>query len=163
MAWRCAICDTEHEEAPLCYGASAPWLELVPSEEHAARVLANADQAIVDGSRFFVRGHLEIPVLHRDEVFAWSVWVELDRESFERIDARWDDPARAGDRASGVLASALPYEPPTRDLPCALISRELGVVPLVELSSAEHPLALEQARGMTLLRVQELAHLLLHR
>jgi hypothetical protein len=157
MAWRCAICDTEHEEAPLCYGASPPWLELVPSEERAARVLANA------GSRFFVRGHLEIPLLRRDEVFAWAVWVELDRESFDRIDARWDAPARVGDRATGVLASALPYEPPTRDLPCTLTSRELGSVPLVQLSGAEHPLAMEQARGMTQARVQELAHLLLHR
>ena len=56
----------------------------------------------------------------------------------------------------GHLANGLPLYPETRGLAVHLHTRPVGMRPLVELSPDEHPLALEQHGGITLLRVHEI-------
>ena len=61
MNWTCPICGAESAEVPVCFGAEAPWRALVPEDEFARRVELTADQCVVDGKTFFVRGHIQIP------------------------------------------------------------------------------------------------------
>jgi len=43
------------------------------------------DLCVIQGEHFFVKGDLEIPVMDRNAVFAFSLWTSLRRENFERI------------------------------------------------------------------------------
>ena len=53
----------------MCFGCSSPAALIVPPEEFDERVDENADQCIVDGEHYFVRGHIELPVIDSEEVF----------------------------------------------------------------------------------------------
>jgi hypothetical protein len=160
--WLCHTCGREHDEPPLCYGAEAPWRALVDEPDFESRVELSGDQCIIDDSIFFLRGHIEIPVLTLEECFSWSVWCSLSRESFEHVARRWDDPNRVGDSYYGWLSTSLPLYPETLHLKTNVVSRAVGQVPLVQLEPSQHPLALEQQNGITIHRVFEIAHLLLH-
>jgi hypothetical protein len=83
METTCATCGAALPELLLCYRAEAPWRELgVPEAELEERVDLTADQCVVDGEHFFIRGHIVIPVIGSEESFAWSVWCSLSEKSF---------------------------------------------------------------------------------
>ena len=95
--WTCAICKAQHSSLPLCFGADAPWRALAPEAEFDERVELTADQCVVDGEHFFVRGHIELPIIDTTDTFAWSVWCSLSEKSFRDMTERWEDPLRDGD------------------------------------------------------------------
>ena len=164
IRWKCHLCGHEHAEPPLCFGADAPWRALVPEAEFESRVDLNDDQCVIDGSTFFLRGHIEIPVRGTGDCFAWSVWCSLSQQSFDHASSRWLDPDREGDRYFGWLCTSLPtYDPSTLNPKANVLSRAVGVVPLVEIQQCEHPLYLEQTNGIDRRRLLEIAHELLHR
>src|SRR5688572_4878439 len=72
MSWKCTICSSEHVELPTCFGIEAPWRALVPEVEFSKRVDLTSDQCVVDAREFFVRGHIEIPIVGRAESLAFS-------------------------------------------------------------------------------------------
>ena len=119
--------------------------------------------APAQGTSYFLRGEVALPVRDAGDVtsFSWSVWVLLSGESLELLFEHWEDPDRA-DRVPpvfGLLASELPYEPSTLDLRAVVHTREPGLVPRIEVERTEgepHPLAREQAEGITWHRVAEL-------
>lgn len=160
MSWTCATCGVEHDELPTCFGAAAPWRELVPEDEHDGRVLENADVCIVDGAVVFVRGHIVLPIRDSDQTFEWSVWVSLSQASFDDMHTRWDDADRHA-RYFGWLCTTLPTYPPTVNLAANVVVRDVGLVPLIELQDSDHPLAAEQRDGITWDRVAEIAHVAL--
>ncbi|NNJ28006.1 DUF2199 domain-containing protein [Alienimonas chondri] len=162
MTWRCRTCGVEHDELPLCYGAEAPWRALVPEEEFDRRVELNADQCVVDGKVFFLRGHVELPIIGRAETFAWSVWCSLSEDSFVHVCDRWETPDRDGDSYFGWLCTSLPIYPETAHLKTNVRSRPPGETPLVEIQECDHPLFIEQRDGITLEQVEAIAHQLLH-
>ena len=94
MGWRCGLCDEEHDELPLVYGADAPWRMLVPEDEFDGRVELDDGLCVVDREYFFVRGHIQLPIRDHDEPFARSVWCSVSKESFVRMMKLWDDPER---------------------------------------------------------------------
>lgn len=61
----------------------------------------------------------------------------------------------------GWLRSDLPYELSTLDLRTQVHTRAPGLVPLVEVEPTGHPLAQEQAAGISVHRVAELNRALL--
>lgn len=161
--WACGLCSEEHDELPTVYGAEAPWRQLgVQPEELEARAQLNADLCVIDGKHFFIRGHVELPIEGAHEPFAWSVWCSLSLASFERMMATWDDDDR--DEAEpyfGWLCTALPTYSSTLHLKTHMVSRKPGLVPLVLLERTDHPLAVEQREGITMRRVEEIAHVVL--
>jgi hypothetical protein len=160
----CTTCGAPLPERALCYGADAPWRELGVSEaEFEERVDLTADQCVVDERSFFIRGHIVIPVIGSEESFAWSVWCSLSEKSFLHACERWLDPERVTDPPYfGWLMTMLPgYPETTLHLKTSVQSREVGVVPLVTIES-DHPLSLEQRNGISLERVREIAHAVLH-
>jgi hypothetical protein len=161
---RCRECGTLLPDVPLCYGADAPWAALgVSDADFEKRVDLTPDQCVVDEEHFFIRGHIEIPVIGSHDVFAWSVWCSLSEKSFLHVSERWFEAERVHDLPYfGWLMTSLPIYPETLHLKTSIQSREVGRVPLVTLEPSDHPLAVEQRNGISLARVEEIAHLLLH-
>jgi hypothetical protein len=72
-------------------------------------VLANYSQDFCQfGDRYFIRGILEIPLVERGDTFAWGVWAEVDRDSFDRYYELFDADASAEPPMKGTLANTLP-------------------------------------------------------
>ena len=162
MMWTCAICGAEHSSLPLCFGADPPWRAFAPEAEFEDRVELNKDQCVVDREHFFIRGHIELPILEGSELFAWSVWCSLSEKSFLHMVDRWDDPNREGDGYFGWLCSPIPVYPSTIHLKTNVIARAVGRVPLIEIQECEHQLYLDQRDGIALRRVHEFVHALTH-
>ena len=161
---RCRECGATLPDAPLCYGADAPWRSLgVAESEFESRVDLTGDQCVVDETQFFVRGHIDIPVIGSDDLFSWSVWCSLSEKSFLHACDRWLEPGRVNDPPYfGWLMTSLPVYPETLHLKTTVRSREVGRVPLVTVEPSDHPLAVEQRSGMTRDRIEAIAHAILH-
>jgi hypothetical protein len=163
MSWKCKTCGLEHDDLPLCFGFDAPWPMLVPEDEFDRRVELFPDLCMVDGTAFFIRGHIEIPIIDHPDSFCLSVWSSLSKESYEHVKDRWVSPDRGNDPPySGYLSSAIPVYPDTIHLKLAVQTREPGLIPLMTVEQNKHPLALDQHRGISIQRWHELAHCLLH-
>lgn len=86
---QCEICNCDLGDIPLCFGSSSPATLMVAPEDYDQRVQENADQCIIDNKHYFIRGHIEIPVLGTNDIFIWSVWVSLSEQSFEHVCEHW--------------------------------------------------------------------------
>ena len=161
---QCPTCGRLLEDLPFCYGAEAPWRLLgVGDDEFANRVDLTADQCVVDEKHFFIRGHIIVPVVDHPESFAWSVWCSLSETSFLHARDRWFSPDRVSDPPYfGWLMTALPCYPETLHLKTSVQSRAVGVVPEVVVEPCDHPLSVEQRSGITMDRIREFAHEILH-
>jgi hypothetical protein len=147
----CPTCGSSLPDVPLCYGADAPWRQLsVAENEFSKRVELTGNQCIIDDKQFFIRGHIDIPVLDSTEVFSWSVWCSLSEKSFWHASKRWRKKSRVNDDPYfGWLMTCLPVYPDTLHLETSLQPREVGRVPLVIVEQPEHPVAVEQRHGIT--------------
>lgn len=163
MTWKCGTCGVEHDDIPTCFGIEAPWRALVPETEFDQRVELSPDQCVVDRKTFFIRGHIEIPVLEYPKPLAFSVWSSLSEKSFLHICERWEAADRASDPPYfGWLCSPIRVYPSTIHLKLSVQSRPPGLTPLFAIEPTDHPLALDQHNGITITRWHELAHRLLH-
>lgn len=163
LGFACAGCGAHHPELPMNYTADAPavW---EPDFAEADDCLLSSDQCVVRAQHYFVKGLIEIPVIDSDAVFSWGVWVSLSRESFSRTADLWDRTGREDETPYfGWLTTDLAvYSPTTLNLKTHVHTRPIGERPYVELEPTDHPLAVEQRRGITLARVREIAAVLLH-
>jgi hypothetical protein len=146
------------EGLPFAFHAEAPdaWSSSLVEDPESG---LTADQCVIGGERFFARGLLEIPVLDGEQNFVWGVWVELSSGSFERMSELWETPHREREPPyPGWLANALPaYEKSTLGMLARMKTRPVGLAPAVQVSADDHPLAQEQADGISLARVREIA------
>jgi hypothetical protein len=165
MSWKCQTCGVEHANIPLCFGIDAPWRALVPESEFEHRVDLTPDQCVVDEKVFFMRGHIEIPIIDFPEVLAFSVWSSLSEQSFRHLCLRWEAPDRASDPPYfGWLSSPIAVYPTTIHLKLSVQSRPPGLTPLFTVEQNGHPLAIDQSNGISIGRWHEMAHqLLLHK
>ncbi len=164
--YTCSTCGEFHVGLPFSYGTNAPalWYE-IPADQRDDRAFLSTDQCVIDEQHFFILGSLEIPVLDADEeVFSWNVWVSLSEQSFNRMSELWETDGRESEPPYfGWLSTALPcYPETTLNLKANVQTRPVGQRPFVELESTSHKLAIEQANGITLKRVQEIAECVLH-
>lgn len=164
MRWRCGSCGAEHDSLPLAYGPDAPALVATIAEaERDARVLLSSDQCIVDDEHCFIVGNLELPIIGSDQYFSWDAWVSLSKVNFLRVSELWESKGRETEPPYfGWLSSSLPGYPETLSLKTHVHTREVGRRPFIELEPTDHPLALEQRKGLTMARVQEIAESVLH-
>ncbi|WP_434447981.1 DUF2199 domain-containing protein [Lentzea sp. E54] len=159
----CTCCGQVHEGLPFAYSMHAPVYWSPEIAENPANLLGE-EQCVIDDEHFFVRGQILLPVRDADDDFAWGVWVSLSPANFSRMAEVFDDPARVNEPPYfGWLSTVLPgYEPTTFNLKTNLHTQGIGVRPLIELEPTDHPLAVEQRKGITLARVQEFAEIALH-
>ncbi len=162
--YMCRSCGQYHEGPPLSYGAYAPamWY-IVPEEERERRTLLSSDLCIIDNEHFLIVGNIDIPILGSNDIFTWSVWVSLSQHNFQRVVKLWNEPGRESESPYfGWLTTALPAYPNTLGLKTHVHTRSVGQRPFVEVELTDHPLALEQQKGITWERVQAIAEIVLH-
>lgn len=134
----------------------------IEQSEAEARVDMTQDQCVVDEKYFFIRGHIEIPILDFHEPLSFSVWSSLSEKSFLHMCDRWDDVDRDLDPPYfGWLSSPIWIYPATINLKLSVQSRKPGLTPLFTVEPGGHPLALDQHQGISISRWHELAHQLL--
>ncbi|WP_405013948.1 DUF2199 domain-containing protein [Kitasatospora sp. NBC_01539] len=159
----CTCCGEYHPETPMDFASPAPAYWLPGEERHPASLLTD-DQCVIKGESFFVRARVEIPVVGRDTVFTWGVWVSLSDRNYARAGELWETAGRESEPpAFGWLSTELPvYAPSTVNLRTMVHTRPVGERPVVEIEPTDHPLAVEQRNGITMERVREIAGALLH-
>ena len=165
-AWTCRCCGRQYASLPMDFAVDAPayWRQL--TEDERKRSFLSTDICVIGEDRF-IRGCLEIPVRGRAERFVWGVWTSVSEASLTRAYELWDapeippgEPARFGWLSNELKAL---YGVSTLNLKAALRFRAGNLRPLIVLEPCDHPLAREQAEGITIDRVQEIAAALLHR
>ncbi|MDR7277892.1 DUF2199 domain-containing protein [Catenuloplanes atrovinosus] len=163
QGYECGHCGERHEGLPFSYGSGAPayWREEFAADE---RSRLEDEICVIQGEHFFVRARLVIPVHDAGEDFEWGIWTTLSRPNFARMLEVWDTPGREAEPAYfGWLSTELPvYPESTINLKLMVHTAPLGERPHVLVEPTEHPLAVEQHRGITLARVRQIASLVQH-
>ena len=159
----CGVCGRHHNVLPLSYSVKAPLAALaVPRPEWDRRVVISADQCVIDDRFYYVRGRFAVPVHGLDEPFIWGVWARLRDRDFFRTNQLWNDPARTAEPAyAGLLNSDLPMYGYTLNLPVHVQTMPVGRRPHSFPVDTSHPLAVEQAAGMSMERVVQIAEQML--
>lgn len=161
-AWTCSCCGKQYSTLPLNFAAQAPdyWFEIAPHEREA-RAFFSSDFCTIDGEYHYVRGCLEVPIVNAPETFVFGVWVSLSEASMKRAAELWDAEVSTDEPPRyGWLSTKYPR---TVELKAAVHFRSGGLRPLVWVEPGDHPLAIEQERGITMERVQEIVAALTHR
>ena len=154
---RCAVCGQDHpdDEIELTYVQPDAIVGLSAAQREA-RVQENPDLVILDGSRFFVRAVLPIPVRGRRRGYNIGVWAELDEAAFQRVLQRWEDADQAAEPAMPAkLANAIRAQAKTLGLDVALRLTGPSTRPSVHVVSELHPLHGEQNAGVSVHRIQD--------
>ena len=148
----------------MCFGAEFPdYYFSVPPEERPDRIEITESLCVVDGTHFFIRGRVEIPVIDTEETFCWNVWASVSETNFRRTNEMWNDPERVNEPAYfGWLQTSLPCYPETLSIKIMLHTQELGIIPQVELIEEGHALTQEQQQGITWQRVTQLVETAMH-
>ena len=86
----CRRCGEWHDVLPMSYSVKAPLAATrIAEEELEQRVVLTADQCVIDGRRFYLRGRIPIPVMGNAEPFIWGVWAEVNARNFLRTTEMW--------------------------------------------------------------------------
>jgi len=157
MSFTCRVCGQQHDGLP-DIGADRPaiWWD-IPEHERESRLRLDADTCEVDGRYYFLRGVIEIPVHGQPECFGIGAWVSQKPENFQAYVA---DPAAPRKRATfGWLNTELGiYGEPTVGMKTRVMFPGGDLRPLIEVEPGDHPLSVEQRRGITLERAWEIVH-----
>lgn len=157
----CSDCGQEHplQSLELTFLRPDVVAELEGTDRES-RVQENDDICILDGERFFVRALLPLPVLEKAQPYNVCLWVELSQRDFERLYQLWDALDQADTPAFDAhIANDIPIHSSVRGLAACLSLTGPTTRPVVTLRALEHPLAGEQARGITLHRAAEYSSL----
>ncbi|MFI8705965.1 DUF2199 domain-containing protein [Bacillus sp. NPDC077411] len=151
-------CTHSEHELPIGYGSDAPiYYYNIPENERHQRFEINSDICIMDEEYYFIRGCIEIPIINNNEVFIWNVWVSLSEESFSKTMELWETEERKTEEPYfGWLSTSIPGYPDTVNLKTHVYIRDIGIRPFIELEPTDHPLAVEQRKGITLERIAEI-------
>lgn len=160
--WHCASCKAEHSGMfDIAAWAPAFWEGPELCEENSALRtdgdFLSEDFCVIDGSNFFVRGVLLIPVHGLDEPFGFGVWSTLSRKNFDIYVGGFDD-SDYGDWGpwTSWFSTALPDFGDTLAKPAWVEPRPERQRPLVRLHDADHPLSAAQRDGIPPERVLEI-------
>ena len=157
MGYRCHVCNEEHDALP-DIGAEYPdpWYGIDASERER-RVKWNPDLCRLDGTDFFIRGVIEIPLVDAPGKFAFGVWVSQAPQNFQTYVENFDS-AEIGPFFGWLCTKIRFYETDTTHLKTMAHFRAGKQRPLIEVEPTEHPLALDQRNGITLAKAWEIMH-----
>jgi len=166
MKFTCAACGQEHDTDKISFGADAPVIwHLITENERRASMLAGEQCEITskEGRSYYIRACLEIPIKGAPEKFLWTVWCSLSEKNYRDMGAHWQNPQRANlPPHPAWLCTRIPGYPDAAGLKAKLRQREPGLRPLVELEPADHPLSVDQREGIDPARLQQIITKLLH-
>jgi hypothetical protein len=159
----CSRCGKHHDTLPRNYGQKAPYPFFLLGDEERDKTHISSDQCVLAEKDFYLFGTIVVPVQGEEDPLTWGVWAEVAARDFARYCEMWEEPARVAEPPiRGTLQSLLPGYPDTVGLAVVLRTREVGLRPLIEVVSEEHPLGREQKSGITGARLREVAEAVLH-
>lgn len=125
-------------------------------DDRARLVRANDDLCVVDGKRFFVRALLPLPVESREHPYCIGLWVEVTEAAFRRIYELWESNEQVLEPSfAAQIANEIPIVSGSLGLRAELRLTGPTTRPDVFLEPSEHPLYVEQARGIDEHRASE--------
>ncbi len=161
--WKCSKCQVEHSGIfDLACFAPAAWRHDEAYEPNSALRMdgdfLSEDFCVIDGQNFLVRGVLQLPLLKSGGLtFGYGVWSTLSRSNFEKYLADFDSGHVGKESWFGWFLNALKgYEPSTYALKCNVEPQPNRMRPLIFLEPTDHPLAREQADGISYERLMEI-------
>jgi hypothetical protein len=168
FAFKCSCCGDIHEGSP-SMGFRMPDHYASLSEEQRAKLGKFSDDLCTithkDGTDYFVRGVLEVPIHGVEEPFVWGVWVSLSEKSFKRYVETFDEPVD-GDAFFGWVCNAISAYPFGESRPADVVVQLGGQRPKIILHSdniAIDPLVVDQVHGISIARAQEIAEQAIHK
>jgi hypothetical protein len=159
--FRCGTCGLVHPGLPTEWGFREPdEVFALPYIAKYLRTRSNADLCTLDESRYFLRGHLQLPLTDGGE-FGWGVWVEVSHDHHDvyagQIVCEAEGRPSAQYRLEGRLANAIPGYRATLGVAVDVLLGEAGQRPSLWLPSrSRHTLAREQAGGISAARHHQL-------
>lgn len=163
MRFRCATCGDWHE-GPIDLGFEAPYYwYTVPEHERNTRAELTDDWCSIDGTDFFVRGVLLVPIVNTDEWFGFGLWMSVSETNHRRYIETFDsnDQSRLG-AFVGWMSSQITGYPDMLRLKVRAELQDGRQRPHLILEPTGHPLAIEQREGITSKRVGEILSPYMH-
>ena len=167
FAFKCSCCGKIHEGSP-SFGFKAPdHYAALSDEQKASRGELNDDFCTIthdEGTDYFVRAVLEVPIHGVEEPFLWGIWVSLSKKSFDRYCETYDDPVE-GDGFFGWVCNDIalyPYPSLRRADVVVQLGKQRPKVFLHKGDAEDDQLVIDQVQGISVARAQELAEQALH-
>ena len=113
FAYKCSCCGEVHEGSPsIAYSMPDHYAGLSEEQRESMAELSSDFCTIThdEGTDYFIRAVMEIPIHGVDEPFLWGIWVSLSEKSFERYCETYDSPV-AGDGFFGWVCNEIPGYP----------------------------------------------------
>lgn len=157
MTYKCSICGETHNDLP-DIGSDKPYYWFtVPEEERLARAELSEDICIIDDEDYFIRGVIQIPIHDYEQNFGFGVWVSQKKENFYAyLDNSNSDQIGP---FFGWLSTELDYyEESTLSLKTMAHFKGDGDRPTIEVEPSDHPLAVDQQEGISLVKAWEIVH-----
>lgn len=167
FAFKCSCCGEMHEGSP-SFGFRAPDRYAGLSEEQKASMGKISDDFCTvthgEGTDYFVRAVLEVPIHGVEDPFVWGVWVSLSKKSFDRYYETYDDPIE-GDGFFGWVCNEISLYPQSSPRPADVfvqLGKQRPKVVLHKGDAERDQLVIDQTQGISIARAQELAERALH-
>ena len=164
FAFTCSCCGKRHEGSP-SFGYKAPMQfdQLSDDEKRAIGTLSDDLCKIEhpEGTDYFARVVLEIPIHGVKEPFLWGVWVSLSQANFERYTSTWGKHDES-DSYFGWFSNRLPFYPDTINLKTKARPRNGNARPVLELEPSDHLLSVHFQHGITVSVAQQIAEIAMH-
>lgn len=167
FAFKCTCCDQVHEGSP-SIGFKAPdhYAGLTEEQKRSWGKLSTDLCEIADGegTDYFIRAVLEVPIVGVDDPFLWGVWVSLSEKSYRRYVETYDSP-QVGEGFFGWVCNNIPSYPYPSARPADVIVQGGNQRPKVFLHQADReddPLVIDQVHGISIEKAQRLAEHVMH-
>ncbi|WP_370678777.1 DUF2199 domain-containing protein [Comamonas sp. GB3 AK4-5] len=169
FAFTCSCCEQVHEGSP-SFGFAAPTPYTRLTEDEQSRIAELSEDLCVirhpEGTQYFVRAILEVPIHGVEEPFLWGVWVSASASSFQRyVDSYEHPPEDKG--FFGWLSNHIGLYPTDQSRPADVWIQTDGTRPQVVLHRSRDgtdsdALVIDQHQGISIARAQELAEQAMH-
>ena len=155
LRWKCSTCDDWHNGPCLDFGYNAPhyWTK----EDAQNTSFLNANYCAIEGSDFFVRGVIHLPIIGTTETFRWGVWGSLSKINFETLLKR--DEVRSDSKVPPMfswLSTKIEEYPDTLNLKMYANIQESNRRPHFSIDPTDHLLSQEYHQGIEPRRVREI-------
>ena len=168
FAFKCSCCGEIHEGSPsFGFNAPDPYASLSEEQKSAMGKITDDFCSIEhsEGTDYFIRAVLEVPIQGVKVPFLWGVWVSLSEKSFRRYEETYRAPVQ-GEVFFGWVCNRISLYPYEQSRPSDVVIQVGGNRPKVVLhtgASEDDPLVVDQVNGISVVKAQELAERAMHK
>jgi hypothetical protein len=127
------------------------------SAQRSKRVWSNGELCVVDDRNFYLYGSIEIKIHEHVDSFMWGAWAKINEASFFRYQSSFNDATREKfDPLDAHLGTDIPFYPMSLGLPMRVHIQPVGTRPLFLLEQGAHPLVVDQQKGVSAARIEEI-------